>query len=94
VHLGHAVDDADAAEHPHLAVPGRDAAVVGLAGLEVADVLALALHPRGRVHVDEVVGERVFERGPVAVPHGVETAVVGAEDFGLLGAVRHGQRSP
>jgi hypothetical protein len=75
-----------------LAVAGRDAAVVRLAGLEIADVLGLALQARGRVHVGQVVGQRSVEGDPVLLAHGFEAALVSGEDFG--GLVRHVRRSP
>src|SRR5947207_3276301 len=83
VHLRHAVHDPDVAVHARLPVPRGNAAIVRLAGLEVADVLGLRFEPRGRVHVRQVVGERGVERSPVLRAHGVEASLVGAQDVGL-----------
>src|SRR5262245_37402891 len=83
VHLRHAVDDADAADHPYAAVARRDATIVRLAAAKISNVLGLRLLPRGGVHVDQVVGQRRVERGPVALLHRLEAAVVGAKHLGL-----------
>src|SRR5438132_317950 len=85
VHLGDAIHDPDVAVHFRRPLTRRDPAVVRLAGLEVADVLALALAPRGRVHVDQIVSKRGIERRPVALTHRVEAAIVGLEYVGLGG---------
>src|SRR6267143_1635725 len=82
VHVRHAVDDADAAGDAHVAVPRGDPAIVRLAGAQVRDVLGLRLEPGGGVHVREVVGQRPIERGPVALAHRLEAAVVGSQHFG------------
>src|SRR5207244_8856585 len=74
--------------HARLAVAGGDAAVVRLAGPEVADVLGLRLQPRGGVDVGQVVGEHHVERVPVFLAHGLETVLIGTKDVGL-GPGRH-----
>src|SRR5438477_8924861 len=80
VHVRHAVDDADAPVHARPSITRCDTAIVRLAGFEVRDVLGLRLEPGGGMHVGEIVGERRVERGPVALPHRLEAAVVGAEN--------------
>src|SRR5213593_1373835 len=82
VHVRHAIDDADATVDAHAPVSRRDPAIVRLASAQVRDVLGLRLEPRGGVYVREVVGQRPIERGPVALAHRCEAAVVGAQHFG------------
>src|SRR5437867_9918168 len=92
VHLRHAVDDADTAVNTHAPILWGDAAVVRLAGAQVRDVLGLRLEPRGGVHVRQVVGQRGVERGPVALAHRLEAAIVGAQHVGLDPGHRLGPR--
>src|SRR5467141_106344 len=80
VHLGHAVDDADATVHARPSITRRDTAIVRLAGFDVSDVLGLRLEPGGGMNVRQIVGEPSVERGPVALPHRLEAAVVGTEN--------------
>src|SRR5437870_11514071 len=83
VHVRDAVDDADATDDTRAPVAWRDAPVMRLASAKVRDVLGLRLLPSGGVHVDQIVGERGVERGPVPRLHRLEAAVVGAEHIGL-----------